>query len=302
MLSPMLIQQLIEGIQQHFNLSQLQEFTFEANPATFTEKKIQLLKQLGVTRVSLGIQSFSDRVLSILGREHSRQQAIDSVFILREAGLPEINIDLMFAVPGQPLEEWIDTLETAISLKSDHISSYNLTYEEDTAFIEKLSQGEFHEDEELNAQYFEVSHQLLTKAGFDHYETSNYAKSGKKSKHNQAYWQGANYLGLGPSAVGTVAKKRYKNIADTARYVEMINHIGHAQTEVEHLTEEDYRIERIALLLRTTNGLPKHWLQSTNPKAIEILLEEKLATWHKDKLLLINNGPMLVDAIAERLI
>lgn len=302
MLSPKLLEELFQGIREHLDLSELTELTFEANPATFTPQKVQLFKDLGITRISLGIQSFSNRILTTLGREHTREQAIESVKMLQEVGIPEVNIDLMFAVPGQPLEEWIDTLETAISLSPDHISSYNLTYEEDTEFIEKLTQGEYKEDEEINAQYFEVSHKLLSEAGFRHYETSNYAKPGKESKHNQSYWHGADYLGIGPSAVGTVDKTRYKNIADTAKYISMVNHVGHAQFDIEQLSEDDFRIERIALLLRTTDGLPKQWLATTPKEEIQLLLDEKLAAWNGESLRLINNGPMLVDSIAERLV
>ena len=302
MLSPRLITQLFEGLNSIFDLSQLDELTFEANPATFTPKKVQLFKDLSITRISLGIQSFSDRILNTLGREHSRQQAIESVKMLQEVGIPEVNIDLMFAVPGQPLKEWIDTLETTVSLKPDHISSYNLTYEEDTAFIDKLTSGEYQEDEELNARYFEVSDEILSKAGFEHYETSNFARPGKQSRHNQSYWKGAEYVGIGPSAVGTIGRQRYKNTADTNKYISMIQHVGHAQTEIENLSEEEFRIERIALLLRTSQGLPEQWLKDTDPKEIKILIDERLAELNSGHLKLINNGPMLVDSVAEKLV
>jgi len=302
MLSPTHLRRLFEGLNSAFDLSQITELTFEANPATFDLKKAQLFKELGITRISLGIQSFSNRVLKTLGREHDHEQAIESVGILREAGIPEVNIDLMFAIPGQPLDEWEETLRTAVSLKPDHISSYNLTYEEDTEFIDKLTNGEYVEDEETNARYFEISHQLLTEAGFLHYETSNYAKPGFESRHNQSYWAGAEYLGLGPSGVGTVDLVRWKNVADTARYIEMINHVGHAQTDIEELSRGDFRIERIALQLRTTTGLPEKWLEDSDPAEVQLLIDEKLASRSNGHLTLINNGPMLVDSIAERLV
>ena len=302
MLSPTLLEKLFKGLRSIFDLSTLEELTFEANPATFTERKVQLFKDLGITRVSLGIQSFSDRVLSTLGREHSCQQAIDSVKLLQQVGMEEVNIDLMFAVPGQPLQEWQDTLDTAVSLKPDHISCYNLTYEEDTEFIKKLTEGEYVEDEELNARYFEVCHETLSKAGFRHYETSNYAQPGKESRHNKAYWLGNDYIGIGPSAVGTVNRTRYKNVPDTAKYIQMVNHVGHAQTEIEKLSDEAFRIERIALLLRTADGLPLQWTKDSDPSDVEFLIEQKLARLHNGHLQLINTGPMLVDSVAERLV
>jgi len=269
MLSPKQLERLFKGIGEHIPLSQLKELTFEANPATFTQKKVSLFKELGITRVSLGVQSFSNRILKTLGREHTREQAIESVKLLQQVGIPEVNIDLMFAVPGQPLEEWIDTLETAVFLKPDHISCYNLTYEED---------------------------------GFIHYETSNYSQPGKQSQHNQSYWIGNDYVGIGPSAVGTINNQRYKNISDTASYIKRVEHIQHAQQDIENLTKEDYRIERIALLLRTDKGLPKQWTTASPEEQLTMLLDEDLAEWKDDHLRLINNGPMFVDSIAERLI
>lgn len=302
MLSPTLLEKLFNGIAEKLDLSSLEELTFEANPATFTKKKVQLFKKLGITRVSLGIQSFSDRVLKTLGREHTREQAISSVKLLQEVGIPEVNIDLMFAVPGQPIEEWIDTLKTAVSLNSDHISCYNLTYEEDTEFIEKLTVGEYQEDEETNAQYFEVCEQILEQNGFLHYETSNYAKIGKQSKHNQAYWLGNDYIGIGPSAVGTLEGNRYKNIPDTKKYIQMIQSVGHAQFDIEAIDEEAFRIERIALLLRTTEGLPLHFLSKSDPNEVKFLLDEGYAIKENDALKLIGKGKLLIDSICERLV
>jgi oxygen-independent coproporphyrinogen III oxidase len=302
MLSPKLLELLFHGIAEHLDLSSAREISLEANPATFTDKKVQLFKDLGISRISLGIQSFSDRILKTLGREHNRQQAIESVQLLQQVGMPEINIDLMFAVPGQDLSEWQDTIEQAASLKTHHISCYNLNYEEDTEFIKKLTQGEYTENEEINARYFEICHNTLTEAGFHHYETSNYAIPGFESKHNQSYWEGRDYLAVGPSAVGTFRGERYRNRADTNRYMEMIQTVGHAKTEIERIDDEAFRIERIALLLRTSKGLPKIWLEKSKQEEIELLLHEKLATWENNSLKLINHGPMLVDAIAERLI
>ena len=191
---------------------------------------------------------------------------------------------------------------TAVALKPDHISCYNLTYEEDTEFIEKLTTGEYQEDEALNASYFETCHNSLTRAGFLHYETSNYAQPGKQSRHNQGYWQGNDYLGIGPSAVGTVNRERYKNIPDTAEYMKMVNHVGHSRHEIERLDDEAFRIERIALLLRTSEGLPKKWVLNSPPSEVDLLLDERLARWDNGNLCLINQGPMLVDSIAERLV
>jgi oxygen-independent coproporphyrinogen-3 oxidase len=301
MLSPRHMKDLFAGLNQAFNLSQT-HITLEANPATFNHAKATLFKDLGVNRVSLGIQSFSPHILKTLGREHTAEQAAESVTILRDAGLEEINIDLMFAIPGQSDTDWQHTLDTAVSLKPDHISAYNLTYEEDTAFIDRLTQGEYNESEDTNADHFTLADKTLTEAGFGHYETSNYAQRGKESKHNLAYWHGHDYLGLGPSAVSTIKGERWKNLPDTAAYIHAIETVGHAMSEAETIDDEAFRIERIALLLRTTSGLPEKYLEETAEGVIDELKRNNLAELIDGHLRLINDGPMLVDPIAEKLL
>ncbi len=301
MLSPSHLRELFSGFNENFDLSQT-HITLEANPATFNLSKAALFKELGVNRISLGIQSFAPHVLKTLGREHNPEQASESVRILREAGMEEVNIDLMFSIPGQSTEDWQHTLNTAVRLKPDHISAYNLTYEEDTAFIERLTQGKYKESEDTNADHFKLAHGTLTQAGFHHYETSNYAQPGKESRHNLAYWQGHDYLGLGPSAVSTIDGERWKNLPDTARYIHAIETVGHAKSEAETIDDEAFRIERIALLLRTTTGLPVKYLQSAPSGAVQELLENQLAELSSGHLQLINDGPLLVDPIAAKLI
>lgn len=300
MLSPGHLTRLFSALHETIDFSRLDEVTLEANPATFDVAKARLLRELGVTRVSLGIQSFAPHVLKTLGREHSVEEASMSVAILREAGIPEVNIDLMFSIPGQSEADWEATLRHAVSLKPDHISAYNLTYEEDTAFFESLRRGEVRENEDLDASFFHLADELLTAEGFEHYETSNYAKPGRKSSHNQGYWRGEDYLGLGPSAVSTLGGVRSKNVPDTARYVTQIQSIGNAIIESETLDAEAWRLERIALGLRTTEGIPLSLLDSTS--RAEMLVNEGLATIQNERLILIHHGRALVDPIAAELV
>lgn len=302
MLSPTHLRTLFDGLREIFDFSEIKELTFEANPATFDLKKAQLFRDLGVTRISLGIQSFDNAVLKTLGREHNREEAMAAVPLLREAGIPQINIDLMFSIPGQSLESWKDTLETAVSLKPDHISAYNLTYEEDTAFIDKLTAGEYIDDPETNAKYFTAGHDILTAADFEHYETSNYAKRGTRSTHNASYWSGANYLGLGPSAVSTVGTTRWKNLPDTANYIKQIQHVGHAQTEIEELDSEDLHLERIALELRTIDGLNISILSADELQRAHAVVDEGMAVIKDDQMILTEKGMLLVDSIVEHIV
>lgn len=298
MLSPVHLRRLFEGLARLIDFDTLEDVTLEANPATFDLAKATLFRELGIHRVSLGIQSFTPHVLETLGREHSPEEAAESVRILRAAGMPSVNIDLMFSIPGLSLDDWRHTLETAIGLEPDHISAYNLTYEEDTAFFDSLKRGDLDHDEDRDAEQFMLADQLLTAAGYEHYETSNYARPGHRSSHNRGYWKGEDYLGLGPSAVSTINAIRTNNVADTDRYIRMIDQVGHATIETETLTPEQLRLERIALLLRTTEGVP---LSLINEADLPRLIDAGLAEIRADHLALTRQGSALVDPIAVEL-
>ena len=301
MLSPAHLRELFDGLHNTLSLEKT-HITMEANPATFGDKKAALFKELGVNRTSLGIQSFNTHVLETLGREHSPEQATESVQTLRGAGMEEINIDLMFSIPGQSEVDWQHSLDTAVATKPDHISAYNLTYEEDTEFIKRLTDGDYQQSEDTNANQFQQAHSTLTAAGFQHYETSNYAQPDMESLHNQSYWLGHDYLGLGPSAVSTISGRRWKNLPDTTGYIQAMTAFGHAKREEEVIDPDAFRIERIALLLRTSAGLPEVYLNDSPPAVVKNLLEENLAEIKEGQLRLINNGTMLVDSIAEQLV
>lgn len=307
LLSEKHLSQLFSGLQEIFDFSQVEEIDLEANPSTFHLSKAQLFRELGVTRVSLGVQSFQAQELNALGRDHSPEAAAESFQILREAEIPSCNLDLMFSVPHQTETSWADSLAQALALQPDHISCYNLTYEEDTNYFERFQKGELSDDPDLNARLFTLAHDTLTAAGFRHYETSNYSTPGHHSRHNLRYWQGGDYLGLGPSAVSTLSNledsptiaTRWKNTPDTAAYLRQIQSVGHAMHEVESLTREQFNLERIALLLRTDTGLPLRFLPQET--SLTLLLENKLAYLEKEHLILTREGALLVDAIAEEL-
>lgn len=302
MLSPTHLTQLFNSLREQFDFSNLTEITLEANPATFDLSKARLFKSLGITRVSLGIQSFTPHVLETLGREHSPEQATEAVHILREAEIDSVNIDLMFSIPGQSLTDWENTLRHAVSLKPDHISAYNLTYEEDTAFFDSLQNGTYQENEDHDADHYHLAEEILTASGFDHYETSNYAQTGHHSRHNQGYWKGDDYLGLGPSAVSTLNGTREKNIPDTAAYIRRVSSIGHAIHETETLTPAQRRIELIALGLRTTQGIPLELLGTASLEKAQNLATENLLRISQTHLALTQLGRPLVDPIAAELI
>jgi oxygen-independent coproporphyrinogen-3 oxidase len=302
MLSAGHLRRLFDGLGGVLDVAALDEVTLEANPATFDVGKARLFRELGVTRVSLGIQAFAPELLATLGREHTVAQALQAVASLRQAGMPAVNIDLMFSIPGQAKATWQATLEQAIALQPEHISAYNLTYEEDTVFFESLRRGEMRDDEDHNAELFELADAMLTDAGFEHYETSNYARPGQRSSHNSGYWRGEDYLGLGPSAVSTIDQVRSKNVADTTQYMAQIHAFGHALAEAEPLAPEARRLERIALGLRTSEGIPLTLLDPDALGRAHHLAAAGLLHLTAERLVLIHHGRALVDPIAAELV
>lgn len=302
MLSPRHLTRLFETLHEVIDFASLDEVTLEANPATFDAAKARLFRDLGVTRVSLGIQSFTPHVLETLGREHDAEQAAESVAILREAGMPQVNIDLMFSIPGQSEGDWQATLERAVLLEPDHVSAYNLTYEEDTAFFDSLKRGDVRMDEDIDARFFHLANGFLTSHGYEHYETSNYSRPGKRSTHNEGYWRGEDYLGLGPSAVSTVNGIRSKNVADTAAYVSRVTSIGNAIDESEALDTAARRLELIAMGLRTCEGISTALLDADALRRAGVFADEGFAILENGRLRLIGRGRALVDPIAADLV
>jgi len=203
----------------------------------------------------------------------------------------------MFSLPGQSLESWEEDLTRTLDLQSQHISAYNLTYEEDTPFYDQLGKGDFHEDDDENADHFYLADRLLTQAGFQHYEISNYARPGCQSHHNRAYWAGKDYLGIGPSAVSTVGNQRWQNVPDTARYVAE----GAVSVNEETLSEADLHNERVALMLRTSQGIHKDSLDQIAYKRAQELESEGILELADSRCRLAPEHRAMVDPVATEL-
>lgn len=196
-----LVSNLVAAVNETFPLRKDAEITLEANPGTVTPESLEGYLAAGISRLSIGIQSLDDRQLSLLGRIHTADEARRAVNMARSAGFENIGIDLIHGLPGQTLEEWQSTLREAITMKPQHISAYGLSVEEGTPFAALAEKGELIlPDEELSAAMFEMTSAHLCKEGYDHYEISNFAMPGYRSRHNQVYWERKNYLGLGAGA------------------------------------------------------------------------------------------------------
>lgn len=298
MLSDAHLERLLRGLRERVDLSEVVEYTMEANPRTVTTSKAALMRELGVTRVSLGIQTWDEATLKTLGRDHAPAEAEETWQALKAAGFPSLNLDLMFSIPGQSLETWRATLERSLSLKPDHISAYNLNYEEDTDFFRRLRAGEFREDEDRDADFFSLGIDLLEAEGFEHYEISNYAKAGHRSVHNEAYWMGSDYLGIGPGAFSTVGGKRWHNVKDTPRYMAMTLAGEDTAEEIEELTPENRRTERFGLELRTARGLPLELIRPESRRMLDTLRDQGLLIFDESHVRLTRAGKPLVDPIA----
>ncbi len=298
MLSEVHLERLLRGLRDRLDMSDLDEYTMEANPRTITASKAALMRDQGVTRVSLGIQAWDEATLKTLGRDHSPVEAEETWQVLKAVDFPSLNLDLMFSIPGQSLETWRETVQHSLSLKPDHISAYNLNYEEDTDFFRRLKAGEFRADEGRDADFFNLGIDLLEAGGFEHYEISNYARKGHRSVHNESYWLGEDYLGIGPGAFSTVGGKRWHNVKDTPRYMALALAGDDTAVEVEELTPENRRTERFGLELRTARGLPLDLVAPDSRRMLDTLRDQGLLNFDDQFVRLTRSGKPLVDPIA----
>ncbi|HEY4416131.1 MAG TPA: radical SAM family heme chaperone HemW [Verrucomicrobiae bacterium] len=264
---------------EKFNLLGAEEFTVESNPATVSADKAKLLRDFGVNRISMGVQSLDEQLLDRLGRIHSRETVFKSFDTLRRAGFENINLDLMFAIPTQTMAIWRDTLKEATAMQSEHLSSYEVIYEDDTPLFHQLQAGEFSVDEDLACDMYNELIAHATNAGFQQYEIANFARIQKvnpqgasfdvqlngipaletpslASKHNVNYWRGGDFYGLGPSATGYVRGVRTKNWANTQLYCEQLEKGRRAIESSEELPPPKRAGEIAAFGLRMNAGWP----------------------------------------------
>ena len=253
------------------------EITLEANPGDITPEKARAWREMGFNRLSIGIQSFDDDLLQLIGRRHTAEQARKAVFIAQKAGFDNISIDLMYALPSQTMEQWQKDVQLALDLGIQHISTYGLIYEEGTALTKLLMDNRLQPvDEELEMRMYDYLVEQLTANGFVHYEVSNFALPGRHSRHNSSYWNDTPYLGLGAAAHSYDGLHRQWNIADLDEYISQA--LTHALApEVELLSDEDHHTERVMLGLRTNQGVAKTDIDmhKAEPYLEQGLLEDK---------------------------
>ncbi len=289
---------LMRRILEKIPATHAREWTVECNPSTVSSEKAKLFREFGVNRISMGVQALDDELLDAIGRVHSVHAAVESYRKLREAGVDNINLDLIFGLPGQTMEHWRNTLAKVIALQPDHISTYCLILEEDTHFWSLLQQGHIKPDAELELAMYQTGIETLAAAGYGQYEISNFAKPSRECAHNIAYWEGRDYIGLGPSACSTVGGSRWQNAPDTDRYIAAMRKSERALAYEEPLTPLLRAAERVAFGMRMNAGVPAELVRGRWDKEIAELLTAELVQWREGRLQPTKRGLLFADEVA----
>lgn len=251
------LEAILRAIPRRFAATEV-EFTVEANPSSADELKMDLLRQCGVNRVSFGAQSFHRDELAVLERLHDPIHIPEAVQLARRAGFANINLDLIFGIPGQTLERWLDSPSRAVDLGVEHIACYSLMYEEGTALTKRRRMGQVQPiDEDVEAEMYERTIDTLTAAGYEHYEISNFARPGRRCRHNMVYWRNEEYVGIGPSAVSYLDGVRSKKAADYRQYIAALAGDNARRGGPTHVTTADGRHDerRLRLFAGHPDGL-----------------------------------------------
>lgn len=310
LLRPPLLARLLEAVRDILPLESDVEWTVEANPETVDEPIASVLAASGVTRVSIGCQSFNPRLLDALERHHDPSSVRTALERLRSAGLRAFNLDLIHGIPGSTLEDWAADLEAALALGPEHLSCYGLQYEPNTPMTRKLELGRLERiDDDLEAEMYEHTCERLAAAGYEHYEISNWARPGAACRHNLVYWRSGNWLAFGPSASGHLDGLRWKNVPRLGTWLEAGD--GSPVVEVER-PEDSVRVgECLMLELRLREGLDGARLQAlldrSDPgdrrrRALDRGLADGLLEPHRGGVRLTERGLLLADGLLSELV
>ena len=301
---------LLEKLTDKLDLSYLEELTIEANPGDLDQEKIAVLKDSPVNRVSLGVQTFNDRMLKQIGRSHSEKDIYENIVNLKKAGFDNISIDLIYALPKQTMEDVKTNVAKAIALDIPHMSLYSLILENHTVFMNRMRRGKLPlPKEDLEAEMFDYIIAELEKAGFEHYEISNFSKPGFESRHNLMYWDNAEYYGIGAGASGYVNGVRYKNHGPIRHYLQAVE-AGNARVQEEMLTLKEKMEEEMFLGLRKKSGVSKKRFEEKFGISFEDqygavvseLTQQGLLVPDRDIVRMTKQGFFLGDTVAEKFI
>ena len=309
-LSASQLEVLLKGLTKNLDLSVLEELTIEANPGDLDADKIAVLKNSAVNRVSLGVQTFDDKMLKKIGRSHLEKDIYENIDRLKLAGFDNISIDLIYALPGQTMEQVKENVAKAIGLDIPHMSLYSLILENHTVFMNRMRRGKLPlPKEELEAEMFEYIIAELERAGFEHYEISNFSKPSFESRHNLMYWDNAEYYGIGAGASGYVNGVRYKNHGPIRHYLSAVEE-GNARITEEHLSQKEQMEEEMFLGLRKKSGVSMVRFEEKFGRSFDVLygeivrdlVQQGLMQIDGNRVRMTKRGLFLGDTVAERFI
>jgi oxygen-independent coproporphyrinogen III oxidase len=300
---------LLNEVNKNFHVNPEAEITLEANPDDLSQQKIKGLRHIGVNRLSIGIQSFDDAILTYLNRAHTAALAQKCVILSQEEGFDNISIDLIYAIPGMSQDDWTSNIKKAIALQVEHISAYSLTIEEKTAMGRWAAKGKISlVPDDIAAGHLDVLITALENVGFEQYEVSNFAQAGRYSKHNSSYWRQQPYLGIGPSAHSYNVETRQFNVKNNHLYIKALKE-GNIPATIEQLSKEDQINDYLLTTLRTSWGTDleklkndyQYDLETVHFSYLEKLISQNLATLERSHLILTRKGKFLADKISSDL-
>jgi oxygen-independent coproporphyrinogen-3 oxidase len=308
LLSSKQLKDILTRVQENFDLLADTEITVETNPADLNQSSLESMRETGINRINIGVQSFDEKVLAFLGRRHSAEQAVSAIEASRKAGFENIGLDLIYGVPGQDINSWLSTLGQAVAFSPEHLSCYQLTLEAKTPLGRRYQAGEFlMPGQELQYEFFIKTSKFLEDAGYIHYEVSNFSRGTEyASRHNQKYWDHSPYLGLGPSAHSFQNNCRWWNHRSVDQCIRAVNAGNLPVEETEILTMEQLRLEALCLGLRTRRGVnfedfksQYQWDLFTEKKEmIEKLRQEGLVSIQDGRLYPTQTGLAVADSLA----
>jgi oxygen-independent coproporphyrinogen-3 oxidase len=302
------ISEILKSIYRFFKICSHSEITIEVNPSDLSFDYLKSLFRLGVNRLNIGIQSLDDYTLNVLGRRHKAKDGIEALVAARKSGFENLGIDLIYGVHGQDIQQWQNTLNQVLSFSPEHLSCYQLSLESNTPLFRRYrSENLSLPSEEKSLDYFFTTSQMMTEAGYIHYEVSNFARtSALKSQHNIKYWRHDPYIGLGPSAHSFIERRRWWNVSDVFKYINDIHIRKKPIEQVEELTLEELAFEALFLGLRTNEGIDlidyrtRFGIDLMRNKRREInnMIEAKLMEIKEERLYPTLSGMALADSLA----
>jgi len=306
LMEPKDLGRVITAIKNNFDLAPNAEITTEANPDTVTEAKLAELREVGINRISFGMQSAVPHVLAALDRTHNPANVAQSVKDARAAGFDEVSVDLIYGTPGESMSDWQESIETALSLPISHISAYALIVEQGTKLGAQVKRGEVvMPDDDETADKYLLADEKFRAAGLDWYELSNWSKPGSESKHNLAYWNGANWWGAGPGAHSHIDGKRWWNVKHPTAYKEKISSGQSPMDDQEELTLEEKSSERIMLEIRLARGIDSKTLTAEQISTLEGFKNQGHlldGSWASGRIVLSTSGRLIADRIVREIL